>query len=84
MVGANKRRNCLVVIIDNLDSTIKDVAFDYFVLNTYGNYDKIVFYNYLHANVTYVHGVCMYYCYNWRFPYQFSQRQVHKGESLEN
>jgi len=58
MVGVNKRTNCPVFVIDDLDSTIRDVAFDYFVLNRYGNYDKIVFYNYLHANVIDIHSVC--------------------------
>jgi hypothetical protein len=58
MVGVNKRRNCPVVVIDDLDSIIKDVAFDCFVLNRYGNYDKIAPYNYMHANMTNIHGVC--------------------------
>ncbi len=58
MVGVNKRTNCLVFVIDDLDSTIRDVTFDCFVLNKYGNYDKIVPYNYLHANVIDIHNVC--------------------------
>jgi hypothetical protein len=58
MVGVNKRTNCPVFVIDDLDSTIRDVTFDCFVLNRYGNYDKIAPYNYLHANVIDIHSVC--------------------------
>ncbi len=58
MASVNKRRNCSVVVIDNLDSTIKDVAFDYFVLSRYGNYDTTTPYNYFHADVIDIHGVC--------------------------
>jgi len=42
-----------------LDSTIKNVAFDCFVLNRYGNCDKIVVYNYLHVDVIDIHNVCI-------------------------
>jgi hypothetical protein len=38
---------------------MKDVAFDCFVLNRYGNCDKIVAYNYLHADVIDIHNVCI-------------------------
>jgi len=34
-----------------------DITFDCFVLNKYGNYDKIAPYSYLHANVTNIHGL---------------------------
>ncbi len=40
-----------------MDSTIKDITFDCFVLNRYGNYDKIAPYTYLHANVTNINGL---------------------------
>jgi hypothetical protein len=40
-----------------LDSTIKNITFDCFVLNRYGNYDKIAPYTYLHANVKNIHGL---------------------------
>jgi hypothetical protein len=59
MASVNKRTNCPVIVIDDLDSTIKDVTFDCFVLNIYGNCDKIVAYNYLHANVIDIHDVCI-------------------------
>jgi hypothetical protein len=58
MAHVNKRTNRPVVVIDDLDLTIKDLAFDYFVLNRYGNYDKIAPYNYLHVDVTNIHYVC--------------------------
>jgi hypothetical protein len=58
MAGVNKRTNHLVVVIDDLDFRMKDIGFDCFVLNRYGNYDKIVPYNYLHADITNIHGVC--------------------------
>jgi hypothetical protein len=53
------RTNCPFIVIDDLDSIIKDIDFDCFVMNRYGNYDKITPYNYLHANVTDIHGVCI-------------------------
>jgi hypothetical protein len=59
MAHVNNKTNCPVVVIDNLDSTIRDLAFDCFVLNRYGNYDQIASYNYLHANVTNIHDVCI-------------------------
>jgi hypothetical protein len=40
-----------------LDSTIRDITFDYFVLNRYRNCDKIAPYTYFHANVTNIHGL---------------------------
>jgi hypothetical protein len=58
MARVNKRTKYLVVVIDDLDLTIRDVDFDCFVLNRYGNYDKIVPSNYLHADVTNIHYVC--------------------------
>jgi hypothetical protein len=48
----NKRTNHLVVVLDELDSTIKDVAFECIVLNRYGNFEKATPYSYLHADVT--------------------------------
>jgi hypothetical protein len=50
MVGVNKKTNCLIVVIDDLESTIRDITFDCFILNRYGNFDKITPYNYLHAD----------------------------------
>jgi len=58
MAGVNKRTNRLVVFIGDLDSTIKDITFDCFVLNRYGNYDKTAPFNYLHAGMIDIHGVC--------------------------
>jgi hypothetical protein len=58
MASVNKRRNCPIVIINDLDSTIINMTFDYFVLNRYGNYDKTIPYNYLHADVIDIHDVC--------------------------
>jgi hypothetical protein len=58
MVGVNNKTNCPVVIINDLDSTIKDVAFDCFILNRYGNHDKIATYIYLLVDVTDIHNVC--------------------------
>lgn len=58
MASINKI-NHSVVVIDDLDSTIKNIAFDCFVMNRDGNYDKIAPYNYLHANVIDIHGVCI-------------------------
>jgi hypothetical protein len=43
----NKRTNCLFVVLDELDSTIKDVAFHYIVLNKYGKFFKVAPYSYL-------------------------------------
>jgi hypothetical protein len=57
MASVDKRRYHPVVVINDLDSTIRDVAFDCFVFNRYGNYDKITPYNCLHANVTNIHNV---------------------------
>jgi hypothetical protein len=59
MVGVNKRTNCLIVVIDDLESTIRDIAFHCFVLNRYGNFDKITPYNYLHADVIDIHSICI-------------------------
>ncbi len=58
MASVHKRRNRSIIVIDNLDSTIKDITFDCFVLNRYGNYDKTAPCNYLHANVIDIHDVC--------------------------
>jgi hypothetical protein len=58
MAGVNKRKNGPVVIIEDLDLTIRNMTFDYFVLNRYGNYDKTIPYNYLHADVIDIHNVC--------------------------
>ncbi len=55
-IMVNKRANCLVVVMDELDSTIKDVAFECIVLNRYGNFEKFAPYLYLHVDVTYLHG----------------------------
>jgi hypothetical protein len=69
-----------IVVIDDLDSTTKHGAFDCFVLNRYGNYDKTTAYNYFHANVIDICGVCTY----LKVPLSILQRQGHKRESLEN
>ncbi len=53
------RTSHAIVVIDNLDSKIKNINFDCFVMNRYGNYDKIVPYNYLHVDVTDIHGLCI-------------------------
>jgi hypothetical protein len=58
MVGVNNRTNYPIVVIDDLDSTIKDAVFNCFILNKYGNHDKIATYNYLHVDVTDIHNVC--------------------------
>jgi hypothetical protein len=52
----NKRTNRLVVVLDELDSTIKDVAFECIVLNRYENFEKVAPYLYLHADAIDLHG----------------------------
>jgi len=80
MAGVNKRTNCPVVVIDNLDSTIKDIAFYCFVLNRYGNYNKNAPCNYLHADVTDIHGVCT--VTIGRSPNNFHKDKFTKGNDL--
>ncbi len=82
IAGVNKRTNCPVVVIDNLDSTIKDIAFDCFVLNRYGNYNKNAPYNYLHANVTDIHGVCIVTVTIGCSPINFHKDKFTKGNHL--
>jgi len=53
------RTSHAIVVINNLDSKIKNINFDCFVMNRYGNYDKIVPYNYLHVDVIDIHGLCI-------------------------
>lgn len=55
-IMVNKRTSRLVVVMDELDSTIKDVAFECIVLNRYGKFEKVAPYLYLHANVIDLHG----------------------------
>jgi hypothetical protein len=50
-IVVNKKTNCHVVVLDELDSTIKDVAFECIVLNRYENFENLASYLYLHADV---------------------------------
>jgi hypothetical protein len=82
MAGVNKRTNCLVVVIDDLDSTIKDITFDCFVQKRCGNYDRTAPYNYLHADVTDIHGVCTVTVTIGRSPINFHKDKFTKGNHL--
>ncbi len=55
-IMVNKRINPPIVVLDELDSTIRDMAFECIVLNRYGNFEKVALYSYLHADVTNLHG----------------------------
>jgi hypothetical protein len=51
----NKRINPPIVVLNELDSTIRDMAFECIILNRYGNFEKVALYSYLHADVTNLH-----------------------------
>jgi hypothetical protein len=55
-IVVNKKTNCHVVVLDELDSTIRDMAFECIILNQYGNFEKLASYSYSHADVTDLHG----------------------------
>jgi hypothetical protein len=52
----NKKTSCHVVL-DELDSTIKGMAFECIILNQYGNFEKLASYPYLHEDVIDLHGL---------------------------
>jgi hypothetical protein len=41
----NKRINPPIVVLNELDSTIRDMAFECIILNQYGNFEKVALYS---------------------------------------